>query len=56
MILIKYIPIIAVVWIASVIGTLIMKKIQPDSYKGYIAYVFIVCVIYTAMIICWAYN
>jgi len=39
---------IITVWIVAVIGCLIMKKIQPEWFKLYVAYAIFICVIFTA--------
>lgn len=38
---------ILLVWIVAAICCLIMKKIQPESFKLYAMYVFTICVLIT---------
>lgn len=40
---------IAIVWLIAVICCIIMKKIQPETFRLYAVYVFIVCVVFTTV-------
>lgn len=42
---------IALVWLVCLIGILVMKKIQPDSYKAYAVYALTVCAIFTGFVV-----
>lgn len=41
---------ILLVWLAGILGCLIMKKIQPETFKPYLVYVIAICLIVTALI------
>lgn len=36
---------ILIVWVVAAIGCLIMKKIQPESFRLYAVYVLVICVL-----------
>jgi len=43
--------IVGAVWIAAVIGCVVMKKIQPEAFWPYLIYVLAICVGITAFAI-----
>ena len=38
---------IAIIWVIAIAGCFVIKKIQPESFKLYVVYVIIVCILFT---------
>ena len=38
-----------IIWIVAIVGTLVMRKVSPESYKAYAVYVLVICITFTAL-------
>lgn len=38
-----------IIWFSAIVGTLVMRKVSPESYKVYAVYVLVICIAFTAL-------